>query len=140
MACKYADLALCSGGMNTERWDHIGQPGPAMLPWSLLCALYHLLQRHLKVIPVCDGHQIPFFVQILQDQGSSRGELLPDSVLKLGIRDLTSHVHGAGFIVQLDLGLEYVWLGPLLPRLLLFGSCCCAVGCGEGVACWSLAC
>ena len=63
-------------------------------------------------------------------------------MLKLCIGDLTSHVHGAGLIIQLNLGLEDVRLGPLLPRRLLLGSCCGAVGCGQSIAvaaAWPLA-
>ena len=54
-------------------------------------------------------------------------------MLKLCIGDLTGHVHGSGLIIQLNLGLENIRLGPLLPRRLLLGSCCGAVGCGQGV-------
>lgn len=63
-------------------------------------------------------------------------------MLKLCIGDLTGHVHGAGLIIQLNLGLEDVGLGPLLPCRLLLGSCCGAIGCGQRVvivAAWPLA-
>lgn len=63
-------------------------------------------------------------------------------MLKLCIGDLTSHVHGAGLVIQLNLGLEDVRLGPLLPRRLLLGSCCGAIGCGQRVvvaAAWPFA-
>ena len=102
-----------------------------MLRLQPVGVLYNLLQGDLQIIPVCDGDQVSFPVKVLENEGTSSGELLPDSMLELSIRDLASHVHGASLVVQLDFGLEDIRLRPLLPRsLLLLGSCCVAVGCG----------
>ncbi len=81
-------------------------------------------------------------VKVLEDERPRARKLLLHCMLKLCIGDLTGHVHGAGLIIQLNLGLEDVRLGPLLPRRLLLGSCCGAVGGGQRVvvaAAWPLA-
>ncbi len=82
-------------------------------------------------------------VKVLEDERPRARELLLHCVLKLCIGDLTSHVHGTGLIIQLNLGLEDVRLGSLLPRGLLLGSCRGAIGCGQRVvvvaAAWPLA-
>ena len=72
-------------------------------------------------------------VKVLKDERPRARELLLHCVLKLCIGDLTGHVHGSGLIIQLNLGLKDVRLGPLLPRRLLLGSCCGAIGCGQRV-------
>ena len=81
-------------------------------------------------------------VEVLEDERPRARELLLHCVLKLCIGDLTGHVHGSGLIIQLNLGLKDVRLGPLLPRRLLLGSCCGAIGCGQRIvvaAAWPLA-
>ena len=45
--------------------------------------VYHLLQGNLQVVPVCDGHQVAFPVQIFQQQGPGTWELFPHCVLQL---------------------------------------------------------